>query len=176
MTALLTETARDLTARLDEELRRRHGEKLKRKVLRNLVRSADALSGLILSAWTWVRETLEGEGFEGRELARYCQVLLDGIDGSLKGYEQLLAMAEESGLTAEAAGLQDMEAKLPALRGARPKVAEALDLASRPPRPVADATLAESTAAIERGEFVTMDDEYLARVHICFAPLRRIEV
>src|SRR5712692_2405382 len=164
MTALLTETTRDLTSRLGEELKRKRGEKLMRQVLRNLVRSADALAGITLSAWAWVHETLEREGFEARELAGYSQVLLDAIDGSLAGYEQLLAMAETSSLTAEAAGLQDLEAKLPALRDARPKVAETLRLATRPPRIVDDATLAESSAAIERGEFVTVDDDYLARL------------
>ena len=156
MTALLTQTAHDLTTRLGEELRLRKGEKLKRRVLLNLVRSADALAGIILSAWTWVRETLEGEGFEGGELAGYCQVLLDGIDGELAGYERLLAFAEEDGLTPEAAGLRELEAKLPALREARPKVAEVLALATRPPRPVDEARLAESGAALERGEFVTV--------------------
>jgi hypothetical protein len=164
MTALLTETTRDLTSRLGEELKRRRGEKLKRQVLRNLVWSADALAGITVSAWTWVRETLEREGFEGRELAGYCQVLLDAIDGGLAGYEQLVALAESSGLTPDAAGLQDLEAKLPTLRDARPKIAEALRLATLPPRPVDAATLAKSTTALERGEFVTMDDEYLAQV------------
>jgi hypothetical protein len=37
MTALLTETTRDLTTRLGEELRRREGERLRRQVLRDLV-------------------------------------------------------------------------------------------------------------------------------------------
>jgi hypothetical protein len=164
MTALLTETAHDLTRRLGEELRRRDGERLRRQVLRDLVRSADALAGIILSAWAWVCETLEGEGFEGGELALKCRVLLEGIDGSLAGYEQLLAMADASGLTPEAAGLKDLEAKLPALREALPKVAEALALATRPARPVDEALLAESRAALERGEFVTVDEEYLARL------------
>src|SRR5437867_1478158 len=162
MTALLTETTRDLTTRLGEELRRREGERLKRQVLRNLVRSADALAGIILSAWAWVSETLEGEGFEGRELAGHCQVLLDGIDASLAGHERLLA--EAAGLVPEAAGLRDLEAKLPALREARPKVAAALDLASRAPRPINEATLAEAKGALERGELVTLDDDYLARL------------
>jgi hypothetical protein len=164
MTALLTETARELTTRLGEELRRRKGEKLKKRVLRNLVRSADALAGITLSAWTWARETLEGEGFEGGELAGYCRVLLDAIDGGLAGHDRLLAMAEEDGLTPEAAGFRELEAKLPALREARPKVAEALALATRPAGSVDEAKLAESGAALERGEFVTVDDEYLARL------------
>src|SRR5438128_769144 len=129
MTALLTDTTRDLTSRLGEELRRREGEKLRRQALRNLAGSADALAGIILSAWTWVRETLEKDGFEGRELAHHCQVLLDGIDGSLAGYGRLLALTETSGLTSEAAGLQSLEAKLPALRETRPEVAGALGLA-----------------------------------------------
>jgi hypothetical protein len=164
MTALLTETTRDLTSRLGEELKRKRGEKLMRQVLRNLVWSADALAGITMSAWTWVNETLEREGFEGRELAGYCQVLLDAIDGSLAGYEQLLAMAESSSLTPQAAGLDALEGKLPALRDARPKVAESLRLATRPPRSVDDAKLAESTTAIERGEFVTLDEDFLSRV------------
>jgi hypothetical protein len=164
MTALLTETTRDLTTRLGEELRLREGEKLRRRVLRNLVRSADALAGITLSAWSWVRETLEGEGFEGRELAGYCQVLLDGIDGTLAGYERLLALTNESGLPPEAAGLPDLEAMLPALREARPQVAGVLGLATRAPRPVEEAMLAGSQAALDRGEFVTVDDDYLARL------------
>ncbi len=162
--ALLTETAHDLTARLDAELSRREGERLRRQMLRNLVCSADALAGITLSGWMWVRETLEREGFEGRELARHCQVLRDGIDGVLAGYERLLALAGASGLTAEDAGLHDLEGKLPALREARSKVAEALGLATRPPRPVEEAKLVESRAALERGEFVTINDEYLARL------------
>jgi hypothetical protein len=165
MTALLTETARDLTTRLDEELRRQKGARLKRQILRNLASSADVLAGVTLSVWTWVRETLEGEGFEGRELAGHCQVLLGGIDESLAGYDQLLTLAETSGLSLEAAGLLDLEAKLPTLREARPKVAELLGLTAQPPRPVDKTTLlAESRAALERGEFITLDDEYLARL------------
>jgi len=164
MTALLIETTRDLTTRLGEELKRRKGERLQRQVLRSLVLGADALAGIILSAWAWVRETLEEEGFEGRELARKCQVLLDGIDWVLAGYERLLEMAEESGLTPKAAGLHELEAKLPALREARPQVAEALALATRPPRPVDERALAESRTALDRGEFVPLDDEYLARL------------
>lgn len=164
MTALLIETARNLTERQAEELRRRKGEKLRRQVLRELVWTEDALAGVILSAWKWVRETLEEEGFEGREWAGKCRVLLDGIDGILPAYERFLAWAEEAGLTPEAAGLSDLEAKLPALREARPKVAEILALATRPPRPLDEAKLNESKEAFDRGEFVTVDDEYLARL------------
>ncbi len=164
MTSLLTKVTRELTTGLDEELRRRKGERLKRQLLRTIVWNADALAGVTLSAWTWVRETLEEEGFEGRELAGKCQVLLDGIDGGLAGYDQLLALAEESGLTPEAAGLHDLEAKLPALREARPKVAAALALATRPPPPIDEAKLAESKAALKRGEFITLDDESLSRL------------
>lgn len=164
MTTLLTDTTRDMATRLDEELRRRKGERLKRQVLRNLVWTADALAGIILSAWTWVRETLEGEGFEGRELAEHCQVVLDGIDGALVGYEQLLRMAERSGLTPDAVGLQDLEAKLPALREARPQVIQLLQLADRLPQPIDATVLAESKAALERGKFVTINDEHLARL------------
>jgi hypothetical protein len=164
MTALLTESAHDLMARLSEEMKRQAGEKLTRQVLRAIVWNADALAGFMLSAWTWVRETLEDEGLEGRELAEYCRVLLDGIDASLDGYEHVQAMARKSALTSEAAGLRDLEAKLPALRAARPKVAEAFDLATRPPRPIDEALLSESRAALERGQLVTLDDEYLARL------------
>ena len=91
-------------------------------------------------------------------------MLLEGIDWILLAYERYPPQAEESGLTAEAAGLPDLEGKLPALREARPKVAEILDLASRPPRPVEEAMLAESKGVFDRGEFVTLDDEYLARL------------
>lgn len=164
MTTLLTENTRDLATRLDEELRRRKGEVLMRRVARDLVLNADALAGIILSCWAWVRETLEEEGFEGRELSGHCQVLLDAIDGSLAGYERLRVLVEDSGLTPEAAGLCDLEGKLPALREARPKVAELLGFVTRPPRPVDEKVLAESSAAIERGEFITLDDAYLARL------------
>jgi hypothetical protein len=164
MTALLTEMAHDLRMRLSEELTRREGERLKRQVLRGLVSITDILAEVILKAWKWVRETLEVEGFEGRQLARQCKLLLDAIDWILPAYERFVAQAEESGLTAEAAGLSDLEAKLPALREARPKVAETLDLATRPPRSVKEAMLDESKGALDRGEFVTLDDEYLARL------------
>src|SRR5258707_3567949 len=100
MTALLTRTTRDLTTRLNRELKRREGDRLKRRALQHLARSADALGTITLSVWTWVRDTLEREGFEGRALARHCRVLLDGIDGALTGYERLLALAEVSGLNA----------------------------------------------------------------------------
>jgi hypothetical protein len=163
MTALLLETTRDLTTRLSVELRRREGEKLKRQAVRDLVGSAAALAGLTLSAWTRVREALEEEGFEGRELIRHCQLLLGGIDGTLSGYKRLVALAEESGLTPEAAGLPDLEAKLAALRESRPRVVAVLRLAARLPRPVDEAVLAESRAAIERGESIPLDD-YLARL------------
>jgi hypothetical protein len=164
MTALLTDTTRYLTSHLGEELRRREGEKLKRKLLRDLVRIADVLAEITLSTWMWVRETLEEEGFEGEELTQHCRVLLEGIDGSTTGYEQLLTLADASGLTPEAAGLGDLEAKVEALREARPQVVGALELVKRPRRPVDETVLAESKAAIERGEFVTIDDDYLARL------------
>ena len=164
MTALMIEPARDWMARQAEESRRRKGEKLGRQVLRALVWNEDVLAGIVLAIWKWVHETLEEEGFEGRELARHCQLLLDGIDGSLARYEQFTADAEEAGLTPEAAGLRDLEAKLPALREARPKVAEILNLATRPPRPVDEAMLNESKDAFARGEFGVLDDEYLARL------------
>jgi len=165
MTELLIETARDLTARQAEELRRQKKVgRLKWQVLRGLVRNEDVLAGVILAAWKWVRETLEEEGFEGRDLAGKCRVLLDGIDGSLSRYKQFVADAEEAELTPEAAGLSDLEAKLPALREARPKVAETLELATRPPRPIDETRLNESKGAFQRGEFVTLEDEYLARL------------
>jgi hypothetical protein len=171
MTALLTEMTRDLTARLGEELALREGAKLKRQVLRSLVGATDVLARITLSAWKWVCETMEGEGFEGMELARHCKVLLDGLDGSLTGYERLLVLTEASGLTPEAAGLRDLEANLPALREARPKVAGVLNLASRPPRPADETALADSRAALDRGEFVTIDEEYLARIRSRRKPL-----
>jgi hypothetical protein len=164
MTALLTETIRDLTTRLDEALMRWQGEKLTRRELRNLVGSTDVLAGIILSTWKWLRDTLEEEGFEGRELKRRCQLMLYGIDWILAAHERFLARAAASGLTAEAAGLRDLEAKLPALREARPNVDATLSVASRPPRSVEKTVLADSKAALERGEFITVDDDYLARL------------
>src|SRR5262245_15332864 len=115
MTALLTETTRDLTKRLHEELnqqaaerlRQQKGERLRRQMLRQVVWGADALAGIILSACKWIWETLERDGFEGRELANYCGVLLEGIDESLTGYERLLALTEAADLTREAVGLPD---------------------------------------------------------------------
>jgi hypothetical protein len=164
MTALLIEPARDWMARQAEELRRRERERLSRQWLRDVAWNEDVIAGIMLSIWKRVRETLEEEGFEGRELTKYCQLLLEGIDGSLSRYERFLEWAEEAGLTPEAVGLPDLEAKLPALREARPKVAELFDLATRPPRPIDEAILNESKGAISRGEFVTLDDEYLARL------------
>jgi hypothetical protein len=164
MTALLIETTRDLTTRLGEELKRRECERLMRRVLRHLVKSADIIAEITLGAWAWVNETLEAEGFEGGVLAGHCEVLLRGIDMSLAGYEQLLAQANESGLTPEDAGLDHLASKLPALREARPKVAAALALASRPPRPVDEGKLADSRGALDRGECVNVDDAYLARL------------
>ncbi|MGH7172965.1 MAG: hypothetical protein ACRELG_22005 [Gemmataceae bacterium] len=98
-------------------------------------------------------------------------MLLDGIDGSLARYEQFLAQAEEAGLTLEASGLSDLGTKLPALREARPKIVETLDLASRPPRPVDEAMLSESKSALDRGEFATINDEYLARLRAGYGVL-----
>jgi len=164
MTALVIEPARDWMARQAEELRRRKGEKMQRQVLRALVWNENVLAEIVLSIWKWIGERLEEEGFEGRELAGYCQLVLDGIDGRLSGYEQLLASAEEASLTPEAAGLPDLLAKLPTLREARSKVAEILDLATRLPRPVDESMLNKSKDAFARGEFVTLDDDYLARL------------
>jgi hypothetical protein len=164
MTTLLKDMTHGLTTRLGEELRRQEGERLSRRLLRTLAVNADVLAGITLSAWKWVRETLEAEGFEGRELAEYCRVLLEGIDLGLTGYERLLVQAKDSNLSTEAAGLRDLEAKLPALREARTEVAGALALATRRPRPVDAAKLAESTVAFQRGEFVNIDEEYLARL------------
>jgi hypothetical protein len=164
MAVLLTETTRDLTRRLDEELKRQKGERPRRQVLRQLAWSADALAGVTLAAWRWVCETLEREGFEARELADHCQVLKEAVEGGLAGYEQLLASAEAAGLTPEAAGLRDLGGKLPALREILPKLSQCFDLATRPPRPVDEARLAAGRDAAERGKIVTVDDEYLARV------------
>ena len=164
MSALLIDITHAFTTRLGEELTPQEGERLTRKVLRGIAGDTDVLAGISLRAWTWVRETLEGEGFEGRELTRHCKVLDEGIKGCLVGYERLQKQAEESGLTAEAAGLRDLEAKLPALREARDAIGQALRLAAQPSRPVDDKALADSAAALERGEFVTLDDQYLARL------------
>ncbi len=164
MTALLMDIIHDYTPRLDEELTRQEAEKLTRKVLRRIVGDTDTLAGIALRAWKWVRETLEGEGLEGRELTRYCQVLQEGIKGFLGGYERLLKQAEASGLTAEAVGLRELEAKLPALREALAAVGQALSRAAQPSRPIDEKALAASAASLERGEFVTLDDQYLARL------------
>lgn len=164
MTALLTETASDLIARLTEEEKRWEDERLRRQVVRILVSSADVLTEVILKAWKWARETLEAEGFEGRQLARQCQLLLDGIDWLLPAYERFLAQARASGLTPEESGLPDLQVKLPALQEARPRVAELLALVTRPSRPIDEAILAESRASFDRGEFVTIDDDFLARL------------
>lgn len=164
MTALLMQTTRHLTTLLDEELKRQEGQKLTGPALRHFARGIDALAEITLSAWAWVRETLEDEGFEGRQLAGHCRALTDGIDGCLSGYERLLALTAASGLKAEDAGLPALEAKLPALREARPKVAEALTVATRPPRPIDEKRLAEGIAASKRGECIVLDDEYIARL------------
>ncbi len=100
MTALLTETAHDLMLRLTEEEKRYVGEKLRGQMVRGLVSGTDLMAETILKAWKWVRETLEGEGFEGRQLAHQCPLLLDGIDWILPAYARFLAQAEASGLTA----------------------------------------------------------------------------
>jgi hypothetical protein len=163
MTMLWAETPRDMMTRLSEELRREEskrqkGERLKPQVLRKLAWNADALAGITLAAWEWVRQTLAEKGFEGRELAGHCRLLLEGIDLELAWYEQLLAWAEESSLTPEAAGLRGLEAKLPDLREARPKVAEILELATRPPQPIDEIPglsperVKEALEALERGE------------------------
>jgi hypothetical protein len=165
MTAQLEKTARDLMKRQAKEARRRKkAARRKRQVLRDLVWNENVLAGIILSLWKWVRETLEQDGFEGRELVSKCQVLLAGIDGCLTRYEQFVVDAEEAGLTSEAVRLQDLEVQLPALREARPKVAELLDFSTRPPRSIDEAMLNKSKEAAEHGEFVTLDDEYLARL------------
>ena len=164
MTMLLMETARDLTTRLDHELRRPNGEKPKRQALRNLARSADALAGLILSAWVWVSETLEEEGFEGRELAQHCQVLVNGIDECLFAHQKILEGTTVCGLTPISAGLDDLEGKLPALREVRSNVTRILALATRPPRPIDESMLAEARRAIERGELIKVDEQLLSRL------------
>lgn len=164
MTSLLAETAHDLMVRLSEEEKRKIGKKPIRSAVRSHVSSADVLALMTLKGWDGIRETLEGEGFEGRQLARECKCLLEAIDWLLAAYQRLLAQAEECRLTPETVGLSDLEAKLSALQEARPKVAELLEFASRVPRPVDEALLNESKAAVERGEFVTLDDEYVARL------------
>jgi hypothetical protein len=80
MTALLTETARGLTTRLDEELRQRKGKRLKRQLLQPRVERPTPWQE---SSSPPGRGSADagGEGFEGAGLAGYCQVLLDGIDG-----------------------------------------------------------------------------------------------
>jgi len=75
---------------------------------------------------------------------RYCRVLLAGVDASLPAHQRLLTLAEASDLTPEAIGLTDLEARLSGLREARPELAKMLDLATRPPRPIDEARLAES--------------------------------
>lgn len=150
--------------RLNEEEKQYIGRKLIRQVVRIHVSSADVLAMMVLKAWSGLRETLEGEGFEGRQLARQCKLLLDAIDWILPAHERFLAQSEECGLTPEGAGLPDLEAKLPALREARLKSAEMLDFATRPSRPINEAMLNKSKEAVERGEFAILDDEYLARL------------
>jgi hypothetical protein len=86
MTALLTDTIRDLAARLSRELQLRKNEVLKEQELRHLASTAEILAGATLSTWAWVRETLEGKGFEGRELAGHCEAVLAGIDQSLTAH------------------------------------------------------------------------------------------
>src|ERR1051326_789826 len=99
MTTLLLEPTHDWITRLNDELKRWKGERLQRQVLREIVWSADVIAWVTLSAWKWGRETLESDGIEGRKLAEYCQVLLEGIDMSLAGHERLMQMAESAGLT-----------------------------------------------------------------------------
>jgi hypothetical protein len=164
MTALLPETVCDLMARLTEEEKRWAGEKWKRQVVRNLASSTDVLAGIILAAWNGVRETLELEGFEGQWLGRQCKQLLDGIDWILPAYERFVAQGQESGLTSEDARLQDLEAKLPALREARPRIAEVFGLTMQPAKPIDGEMLAASRTAFERGEFVIADEGYLTRL------------
>ncbi|HBI42745.1 MAG TPA: hypothetical protein DDY78_07795 [Planctomycetales bacterium] len=163
MTAILTETTRHLTTQLGEELKRPQGNWQRRPALRQFVRSTDMLAEITLSTWAWICETLEDGGFEGREFAGYCRVLLEAIDGALSGYERLLALAAEAKLTAEAAGLPDLDVKLIALREVRPRIAEAFSFATQPPRPIDEKRLAESIAALERGEMIDCDDEFIDR-------------
>lgn len=164
MTARLTETVEDSLERLIEEEKRCVGEKATRHALRSLASNADILAKMILKAWKWLQETLEAEGFEGRQLADRCRVLVEAMDWILLAHERFLAQAKAAGLTAEDAGLQDPEAKLPALREALPKVAALLGLASRSPHPVEEARLVESKNAVARGAFINIDDEFLARL------------
>src|SRR4051812_45315557 len=91
-TALLPELARDLAARLTQELDRRQGQKLGRAAFRDLARSVGVLADVVLSAHAWVRETLEEEGFEGRALAECSRAILEGADAALGAFDRLPGM------------------------------------------------------------------------------------
>jgi 2-phospho-L-lactate guanylyltransferase (CobY/MobA/RfbA family) len=158
MTAILTEATRDLTTRLSEALGQQKKEKLARRMLRNLVRAEDALVTITLSAWNSVCEAVEAEGFEARELAAQCKVLLDGINLSLGAYEKFLEIAEASEISPKEAGLEEVKARLPLLKEVQPKIASLLEFATRPPKPLDEARLNKAREDFECGRFVTLND------------------
>jgi hypothetical protein len=158
MTAILTEATHDLTARLSEALGQLKKEKLARRMLRNLVRADGALANITLSAWNSVCEALEAEGFEGRELAAQCKVLLDGVNLSLGAYEKLLEIAEASEISPQEAGLEEVKARIPLLEEVQPKIALLLELATRPAQPIDEARLNKSLEDFECGKFITLND------------------
>jgi 2-phospho-L-lactate guanylyltransferase (CobY/MobA/RfbA family) len=158
MTAILTEATHDLTARLSEALGQQKKEKLARRMLRNLVRAEDALVTITLSAWNSVCEAVEAEGFEARELAAQCKVLVDGINLSLGAYEKFLEIAEASEISPKEAGLEEVKARLPLLKEVQPKIASLLEFATRPPKPLDEARLSKAQEDFECGRFVTLND------------------
>lgn len=158
MTAILTEATQDLTARLSQALGQQKKEKLARRMLRNLVRAEDALVAITVSAWNSVCEALEAEGFEGRELAAQCQVLLDGINVSLGAYDKLRDIATASEISPIEAGLVELESKIPLLKEVQTKIASLLELATRPPKPLDETRLKKSLEDFECGRFVTLND------------------
>jgi hypothetical protein len=165
MTTLLVDTARDLATRLGNELKLRRGEKVFQLKLRELVEASDALIGIILTCCAGLRETLEREGCEGRRLAKYSKGLLEVTDSALAEGDETLGLANNVGVDSTEAGLPQLSSKLAALRESRPYLADVVAMATRPPRPIDEARMAESDAALERGEFVNVDDEYLRRLH-----------
>jgi hypothetical protein len=157
MTAILTEATQDLTARLSEALGQQKQDKLARRILRNLVRAEEALVNITLSAWNSVCEALEAEGFEGRELAAQCQVLLDGIIVALGACDKLRESAAASGISLGEAGLVELESRITLLREIQPKIASLLELATRPPKPLDEARLDKARQDFEAGRFITLN-------------------
>jgi 2-phospho-L-lactate guanylyltransferase (CobY/MobA/RfbA family) len=158
MTAILTEATHDLTARLSEALGQQKKEKLARRMLRNLVRAEDALANITLSAWNSVCEAVEAEGFEGRELAAQCQILLDAINVSLGAYHKLHDIAAASEISPDEAGLVELESKIPLLKEVQPKIASLLQFTTRPPKPLDEVRLNKAREDFECGRFVTLND------------------